>query len=115
VASDNVDMLRALGRDPLFQKQTSVAAVAGLADLMDQARAAPDHLVSPPPILFLHGGKDQIIPQGPSRAVMAELGTRADVRDYPNGYHMLLRDLDGTEVRRDVADWLGNKSPAPPL
>ena len=32
--------------------------------------------------------------------------TRADVREYPKGYHMLLRDLDGEAVDKDVAAWV---------
>ena len=42
VASDNIPMLRALGRDPLFQKQTRTATLYGLVNLMDEARTAPD-------------------------------------------------------------------------
>ena len=106
VASDNVPMLRALGRDPLFQKKTSASALYGLVDLMDAARAAPAHLENPPPILFLYGAHDQLIPRAPTQAVIAELGSRAEVRRYPNGYHMLLRDLDAKIVWQDIADWI---------
>jgi hypothetical protein len=28
------------------------------------------------------------------------------VRRYPNGYHMLFRDLDGRTVQKDTADWV---------
>jgi alpha-beta hydrolase superfamily lysophospholipase len=111
MASDNVPMLRALGRDPLFQKKTRVAALYGLVDLMDAARAAPAHLENPPQILFLYGAQDQLIPAAPTKAVIAELGSRAEVRRYPHGYHMLLRDLEGPTVWRDIADWIG-KGPA---
>jgi alpha-beta hydrolase superfamily lysophospholipase len=34
-ASDNIEMLRALGRDPLVIKETRIDAIHGLADLMD--------------------------------------------------------------------------------
>ena len=78
VPSDNVPMLRALGRDPLFQKKTRANALYGLVDLMDEARAAPAHLEDPPPILFLTGAQDQLIPAAPTKAVIAELGSRAD-------------------------------------
>jgi alpha-beta hydrolase superfamily lysophospholipase len=104
VASDNVPMLIALGKDPLFQKRTSVGTVYGLVNLMDEARRAVP--ANPPPILLLTGGKDQIIPKPPTDAVIAALGGKAEVRRYPNGYHMLLRDLDGDTRSRDVAAWL---------
>jgi alpha-beta hydrolase superfamily lysophospholipase len=104
--SDNIEMLRKLSRDPLFQKQTRADAVWGLVDLMDAARKAPEHLGATPPILYLYGAKDQIIPRAPTEAVAKELGRRAEVREYPGGYHMLLRDLDGPSIWKDVAVWI---------
>jgi alpha-beta hydrolase superfamily lysophospholipase len=104
--SDNIEMLRKLSRDPLFQKRTRADAVWGLVDLMDAARKTPKHLSATPPILFLYGAKDQIIPLAPTEAVAKELGRRAEVREYPSGYHMLLRDLDGPDIWKDVAEWV---------
>jgi alpha-beta hydrolase superfamily lysophospholipase len=104
--SDNIEMLRALGRDPLFQKQTRSDVLYGLVNLMDEARQAPAHLKNPPPILFLYGARDQVIPPEPTKAVIAGLGDRAEVHQYPNGYHMLLRDLDRAQVHQDAARWM---------
>ena len=107
VPSDNVPMLIALGKDPLFQKQTRADALYGLVNLMDEARTAPERLTTaPPPILYLHGEKDQIIPPEPAAATIKALGPRADLREYANGYHMLLRDLEGAKVQEDVAAWI---------
>jgi alpha-beta hydrolase superfamily lysophospholipase len=112
VPSDNVPMLIALGKDPLFQKQTRADALYGLVNLMGEARTAPERLASAttsastPPILYLHGEKDQIIPPEPAEATLKALGNRADVREYPDGYHMLLRDLEGAKVQEDVAAWV---------
>jgi acylglycerol lipase len=115
VPSDNVPMLRALGRDPLFQKQTRADALFGLVNLMDEARAAPGDLPPTlPPILLLTGRKDQIIPQDATAGVIRELGARADVRHYDQGFHMLLRDLEGPAVNKDVADWILSQVPAQP-
>ena len=104
IPSDNIPMLRALGRDPLFQKKTRTGTLYGLVNLMDEARTA--NPARPPPILLLHGLKDQIIPLPPTNAVIAALGNKATVKTYPNGYHMLLRDLEGETVDHDVADWV---------
>jgi alpha-beta hydrolase superfamily lysophospholipase len=109
--SDNIEMLRAIARDPLFQKKTRSDAVWGLVNLMDEARHAPEKISDPPPILFLYGAKDQIIPAGPAKAVVAALGTRAEVHEYPGGYHMLLRDLDRQTVLNDIVRWVGRISP----
>jgi acylglycerol lipase len=110
VPSDNVAMLRALGRDPLFQKQTRTDALYGLVNLMDEARTAPDAVTRTPPLLFLYGANDQIIPAKPTEAVIAALKTKPDVpialKHYEHGYHMLLRDLEGETVDQDVADWI---------
>ncbi len=104
IASDNIPMLQALGRDPLFQKQTRIGTLFGLVNLMDEARTAIP--AAPPPILLLTGANDQIIPATPTNAVIAALGSRATVKRYPHGYHMLLRDLEGAVVDKDVADWI---------
>jgi alpha-beta hydrolase superfamily lysophospholipase len=106
VPSDNVAMLRALARDPLFQKQTRADALFGLVNLMDEAHAAADKLGAAPPILLMTGDKDQVIPHDATNEVIAALDSRATVRRYPQGYHMLLRDLEGPAVNKDVADWV---------
>ncbi len=106
VPSDNVPMLIALGRDPLFQKKTRAGTLYGLVNLMDEARRAASEIKSAPPILFLHGAKDQVIPVKSADAAVAALDGHADAREYPSGYHMLLRDLEGSRVQDDLADWV---------
>ena len=88
-------MLIALGKDPLFQKKTRTGTLYGLVNLMDEARTAPDRDQTAPPILFLYGANDQIIPAKPTEAVIAAPGNKATVKRYRHGYHMLLRDLEG--------------------
>ena len=107
--SDNVPMLRSLGRDPLFQKKTRIDTLFGLVNLMDEARTAPQDIKTAPPILFLYGANDQIIPAKPTEAVIAALGEKAAVKRYEHGWHMLLRDLEGESVDNDVADWIFRK------
>jgi alpha-beta hydrolase superfamily lysophospholipase len=110
VPSDNVPMLRALGRDPLFQKKTRIDAIYGLVNLMDDARTAPDRMTATPPLLFLYGANDQIIPAKPTEGVIATLKAKPQVpmtlKRYEHGYHMLLRDLEGDTVDQDAADWI---------
>jgi alpha-beta hydrolase superfamily lysophospholipase len=110
VPSDNVPMLRALGRDPLFQKQTRTDTLYGLANLMDEAKSAPDRITRTPPLLFLYGANDQIIPAKSTKTVIATLKAKPDVpltvKHYEHGYHMLLRDLEGETVDQDAADWV---------
>ena len=106
VPSDNIEMLRALGRDPLFQKRTRTDTLYGLVNLMDEARTSPTRLSAAPPLLLVYGANDQVIPAKPTQAVIAELGNRVEARKYEKGYHMLLRDLQRAVVHKDVADWV---------
>ena len=112
--SDNIEMLRAMGRDPLVQHQTRADAVFGLTNLMDEARTAPDRIKDTPPLLLTYGAKDQVIPAAPTRAVIAALGSRAQVHFYDNGYHMLLRDLDRAAPQGDIAAWVLGATKASP-
>jgi acylglycerol lipase len=107
--SDNIEMLRANGRDPLFQKRARADAVYGLVRLMDEAYDSAPRL-GKKPLLFVYGGNDQIIPAAPTETVRAELGPSATVKFYPNGYHMVLRDLDREPRWVDVANWVAAQS-----
>ncbi|MGO8916276.1 MAG: lysophospholipase [Stellaceae bacterium] len=108
--SDNIAMLRELSRDPLVIKETRVAAVKGLVDLMDTALAsAPDVTV---PMLMLYGDRDELVPREPTERFIEALPfperrTRR-IAWYEAGYHMLLRDLEGPLVWRDVESWIGD-------
>jgi acylglycerol lipase len=116
LATNNIPVLRKLAHDPLYQHSARVDQVYGLVNLMDEARKAPLHLSVDPPILFIYGSNDQVIPAAPTQAVAQELGTRATVIRYANGYHMLLRDLEGQSRWNDVLAWIekvnaGNNHP----
>jgi len=100
--SDNIEMLRALGRDPLVIKETRVEAVHGMVDLMDEAQAAAPKLALP--VLMLYGEKDEIIPAAPSLRAAGQMpGARLAL--YARGYHMLMRDLQARTVLDDIAAW----------
>lgn len=104
--SDNIPMLRELGRDPLVLKRTRVDALYGLVGLMDAAYAAAPAFDAP--ALFLIGANDNLIPDAAMGAMLDRLpktGART-VKTYTTGFHMLLRDLGRAKVQADVADWV---------
>jgi len=104
--SDNIPMLRELGRDPLVIKRTRVDALYGLVGLMDAAYAAAPAFDAP--ALFLIGANDNLIPDAAMGAMLDRLpktGART-VKTYTTGFHMLLRDLGRAKVQADVADWV---------
>jgi acylglycerol lipase len=105
-ATDNMAVLRKLSRDPLYQHAARIDQVYGLVNLMDEARRAPLHMTSDPPILLVYGGNDQVIPAPPTEAVVKQLGSRATVIRYPHGYHMLLRDVGAENRWKDILDWI---------
>jgi len=112
VASDNLDMLRAMGRDPWVIKATRVETVYGLTDLMDAAFNSADTLRGN--TLMLYGEKDEIIPKEPTYAFLQQFlqgdATKKTVAIYQNGYHMLLRDLQAPTAWKDITAWI-NASP----
>lgn len=111
IPSDNIDMLRALGRDPWVIKGTRVEALYGLADLMDQAFASASSLQGD--VLMLYGEKDDIIPKQPTYSFLQQLSvvnnTNKTVAFYPQGYHMLLRDLQAQTVWQDIKVWIDTR------
>ncbi len=107
--SDNIEMLRAFSRDPLVLKTARADAIYGLVSIMDDAYKAPPRL-NGKPLMLLFGNNDQIIPKGPTQTVIKELGPNATVKNYPKGYHMLLRDLDGQTRWADIANWVDAQS-----
>jgi len=109
--SDNDEMLRALGRDPLIIKETRVDAIYGLTDLMEAALVNSSALKIP--TLILYGEHDEIIPPEPFCKMFSNLPDRVAPRWrlalYPDGYHMLSRDLQGEVVIRDMLAWIHNQ------
>jgi alpha-beta hydrolase superfamily lysophospholipase len=109
--SDNIEMLRALSRDPLVIKETRIDSIKGLVDLMDMALAAAPTIAKP--MLVLCGEHDEIVPRAATdrwidQLPYAQRMTRR-IGLYAQGYHMLLRDLEAPVVLRDVESWLADQ------
>jgi alpha-beta hydrolase superfamily lysophospholipase len=113
--SDNIEMLRELGRDPLVIKATRVEALYGLTNLMDAALHSAKEIQTD--TLVLYGEKDEIVPKQPTLRFLQDLMQnrqhRKRVAFYENGYHMLLRDLQAPVLWKDIVAWI--KSSAAPL
>lgn len=113
VPSDNRDMLMDLGRDPKVIKDTQVAAIYGLTNLMDEALGSVANLSAP--ALIMIGELDEVVPNHASATMLERLPALEvfTTAVYDQGYHMLLRDLQRQAVWDDVASWI--KSPVRPL
>ena len=108
VASDNIEMLRALGRDPLYLRDTTIAGIAGLVELMGQAQI--DATTLRLPMLVLLGARDQIVkPQAARRFVATLDPASCSVVTYLNGWHLLLRDHQRDRVFADLVAWVDGR------
>jgi alpha-beta hydrolase superfamily lysophospholipase len=110
--SDNREMLLALGRDPLVIKETRIDTIYGLTNLMDAAYR--DATRFPVPVLLLYGEHDQIIPPEAMCAYLHRMpgaGSGSNTLAlYPDGYHMLTRDLRGQTVLKDIVSWVDDRT-----
>ena len=113
-ASDNLDELRAMGRDRNMIFATRVDATYGLVNLMQSARERIGRLPDPRRTLYAYGAHDDLIPKAAAffaAARLAQAGGRTAY--YPDGRHLLTRDLGRARVIGDVAGFL--RDPSAPL
>lgn len=101
-ATDNLIELIANGADPRFIRATRFDALHGLVDLMESATRKLAQVQGP--VALLYGANDQIIEKEPIRRALRRAGTPPNLRTawYPQGWHLLNRDLQAEVVFRDV-------------
>lgn len=108
-ATDNISALREMGRDDKVIKATRIDALYGLTNLMDEALlAAKDVSIR---TLVLYGDKDEVVPKKPTCEMLEAMRfVDEDVAfiNYPEGYHMLSRDLQAERVFNDSYEWIIN-------
>src|SRR3546814_9887834 len=91
--------------------------IAGLVDAMGVgAAAAPDFDV---PALIAYGLRDEIIRPELMRTTLRTLPDPPEgkwrLAIYPEGYHLLLRDLQADRVIADIRPWTSDRrAPLPP-
>ena len=103
-ASDNNEALLALVRNPLTIRRTRLDTLAGLTDAMDAAQTAAPALHGR--TLILYGAKDMLVPETATAHAWSRLPEGTRYAYYPNGYHLLLRDLNRTAPLNDVIAWI---------
>ena len=107
-ATDNIPLLRRLGRDPMVIGAPSSREFMGLIRLMDRAVDAAPRVTQP--ALVLYGDRDEVTPPDPVEAAFNALAGEKTFRRYPEGWHLLFRDLQASNVWVDVADWIEDRS-----
>lgn len=108
-ASDNIEALRALQRDPLYLSPPSAREIMGLVRITDRAaKSAPSVRT---PALMLLGSKDQIVPRDAVRTVFQTLAGPKSIIEYPNGWHLIFRDLQAEPVWHDTTKFALTAAP----
>jgi acylglycerol lipase len=105
-ATDNLAALRARTDDPLVIHRVRVDMLSGVADLMDGVTARQRDFEVP--VLILHGAHDSIVPPTALCRWVASLDGDGpwQLALYPNGWHLLLRDVGAATVLADLTAWL---------
>ena len=104
--SDNIEMLRRLWSDPLGIRTNKIEQVHGVVSVMESAHRAAPNLPASVPMLLTYGAKDIVIPEKGLRRTAKRLPGHVRSAYYPDGYHMLLRDLQAETVFDDVLAFL---------
>lgn len=102
--SDNVEMLRHIGHDPNMLFTTRIDALYGLVGLMEDASQAAPRLSGD--VAFLYGAHDQVVPRASALAAARKLPATVRTGLYPDGYHLMLRDLHRDVVYEDILSFL---------
>lgn len=115
LASSNLAELVRNGHDPDSILSTRFDTISGLVSLMETASNSLGRTRLP--TLLMYGAHDQVVEPGPMRRALTRAGDAPNLRTawYPNGWHLLNRDLDAEVVYRDVAAWLRSPDPLAPL
>jgi alpha-beta hydrolase superfamily lysophospholipase len=110
--TDNRDELVAMGKDPLMTWGARSDALYGLVSTMDRAAEAVGRARLP--TLYLYGAHDQIIPRKAAFRAAARLKPADRTIYYAGGYHLLMRDLEGAMVWKDIAAFIRDPEAPPP-
>jgi alpha-beta hydrolase superfamily lysophospholipase len=108
--TNDPEVSRDLSRDPLFIKATRVSSLAGVTSLMGRAQGLSDGPAQRS--LVLYGLRDRIIPPAPVCDWLTHLNTSGAARNtldfaiYPEGWHLLTRQLQTHQVLLDLAQWM---------
>jgi acylglycerol lipase len=112
-ASDNHEELYAMGRDPLMIWGARSDALYGLVETMQRAQDDAAHLGSAP-TLWMYGAHDEIIPKAATQAAVRRLPPDVRTAYYPDGWHLLLRDLRAQLVWADTLAFIRDPAAALP-
>jgi len=101
--TDNAEFLKVQAVDPFHTRENRVDQLTGAVTLMDRAQTRISALPERIPVLVSYGGRDDVIPVTGPKQVAKRLPPHVRTVYYPEGYHVLLSDLQRGKV---IADYL---------
>ncbi len=113
-ASNNVKMLKELSEDDFFIHKPTLESLQGIIDLMDESHKDAEKYLKNPTYktLILIPLKDEIVPRKPlikilrNDQIKINASNLVSVGAYKESYHMILRDLEGDNITKDIRDWI---------
>ena len=117
-ATDNLEILRQLSKDPFFIHKPNLKSLYGIIELMDHSyEVTKDYLENPSyNTLILVPIKDEIVPRKPliellkKSKVKGNDSRKIDLMVYKDSYHMMLRDINGDRVSQKIKFWISRKN-----
>lgn len=96
-------VLEQIRDDPKMIQATRLDTLEAVYQMMYQAISVAPEVMQP--VLLIYGGKDHVVPVQAAERLQQLLPT-ATARYYPEGYHLLLHDVEATNVQQDILTWL---------
>jgi alpha-beta hydrolase superfamily lysophospholipase len=91
--------------DPLFHRRGTARLSTEVVKTIAAVQAAAPRF--PLPVLILHGSSDRMVLPDGSRDFIARVGhPDHELREYPEGYHVLFADVDREQVLGDLERWI---------
>lgn len=104
--SDNRDFLALQDGDPLHSTSNRVDQLFGAVTIMEQAHEAAPRLPAHIPVLASYGARDEVVPRTGPRRTARRFPPHVRTVYYPDGYHILLSDLQRGRVIADYAAFI---------
>ncbi|MFN7178087.1 alpha/beta fold hydrolase [Hyphomonas sp.] len=112
--SDNRDFLALQDSDPLHSTSNRVDQLFGAVTIMEQAHEAAPRLPAHIPVLASYGARDEVVPEAGPRRTARRFPAHVRTVYYPDGYHILLSDLQRERVIADYSAFMDDPEGALP-
>lgn len=104
--TDNEAFLALQEADPLHTRENRIDQLYGVVTLMERAHQVAGRLPPGLPVLAAYGARDEVIPPAGPQRTARQLPPHVRTVYYPEGYHVLLSDLQRARVIADYSAFM---------